>query len=50
VGGQKKQVCGCEGTVAGMGSHGIAFLCGRVSLYFQSICRKIVLTNFFFIA
>jgi hypothetical protein len=30
-GGQKQQLCGCEGTVAGMGSHSIAFLCGGIS-------------------
>ncbi len=30
---EKKQVCGCEGTVAGMGCHSIAFLCGWVSFF-----------------
>jgi hypothetical protein len=44
--GKKKQVYGCEGTVAGMGSHSIAFLCGGVSFVFSVYMQQSCLTRF----
>jgi hypothetical protein len=44
---KKKQVCGCEGTVAGMGSHSIAFLCGGNSFVFSVNMQQSCLTRFF---
>jgi len=40
-------VCGCEGTVAGMGGHSIAFLCGGVSFVFSVYMQQSCLTRFF---
>ena len=46
-GGQKMQLCGCEGTVAGMGSHSIAFLCDGISFILSVYMQQSCLSRFF---
>jgi len=45
AGRQEKHVCGCEGTVAGMGSHTLAFVGWVFHFSSLSLCSK----NFIFI-
>jgi len=40
AGRQEKHVCGCEGTVAGKGSHTLAFVRWQFPFSFLSLCSK----------
>ena len=48
AGRQEKHVCGCEGTVAGKGSHTIAFVRGLFPFSSLSLCSKFIIVVVFF--
>jgi hypothetical protein len=45
---QEKHVRGCEGTVAGKGSHTIAFVRGLFPFSSLSLCSKFIIVVVFF--
>ena len=48
AGRQEKHVRGCEGTVAGKGSHTIAFVRGLFPFSSLSLCSKFIIVVVFF--
>ena len=49
AGRQEKHVRGCEGTVAGKGSHTIAFVRGLFPFSSLSLCSKFIIVVVFFL-